>query len=499
MLGTSVKLRKIIVPLTIFVELLVIKGIWEEFLKIAKEEAGSRVVETWLKAITFQEWDAINKIASLKAPNDFVRNWVEKNYMNLLTINLSRLFNVDKVSVIFESENKKEELLGSALTCAKSVEVTPALTMIPATVIKPSKQSTKTKSAVVANRNFDSYLFGLNKAHSFSAYVLGESNSLAYSAARAVAENPGKLYNPLLIYGGPGLGKTHLIHAIGNHVKELFPKSNVLYQTADRFVSEFISAIRFDKMHQFQAKYRTIDVLLIDDIQFIANKEQSQEAFFHVFNYLYEAKKQVVLTCDVLPGEIKGLADRLRSRLEWGMVTDIQPPEQAMKIEILKRKVQVSTEEHVEEAVLSFIASRFKGNVRELEGGLIRVLAFANLTKQPITMDLAQKVLQKVPEKQNGPCAGLDLIAKEVCKQYAVELNDLKCQGRRKEVAFARQVAMFMMKQLTNKSLKEIGSFFGKKDHSTVLHACSKIEEMQKLDPLFSHQYKTIKNHILNG
>jgi chromosomal replication initiator protein len=461
----------------------VIDAVWEEFLKIVAQEAGSHVVQTWLKAVCLSQWDAFEKIVYLKAPNLFIKEWIQTNYLLLFQLHLSRLFNVDKVKVVFiDLEDEKPKKLSS-------VEAT----IIPAVAIKdfmvPSKKNNLIKRHQEKQKNI------INKNYQFDTFVVGPSNQLAYAAAHAVTEKIGKLYNPLFIYGGSGLGKTHLLHAIGNEVKSKNKKAEILYQTADHFVNEFINAIRFDKVPQFKDKYTDIDVLLIDDVQFISNKEQTQEAFFHIFNTLYESHKQIVFSSDSDPAGINGLAERLRSRFEWGLVTDIQLPTTETKIAILKRKLDLNNHE-ISDDVIYFIASRIVSNIRELEGALIRVTAFAALTNQPITIELAKKLLLRTKEVKET-AIDFNAIIKCLQKHYSYSLHDLRSQARDKQLSLVRQLAMYFMKKLTNKSLQEIGHFLGRKDHTTVMHAVTKIQSWLEVNHEFGEQIKKIEQEIV--
>jgi chromosomal replication initiator protein len=293
------------------------------------------------------------------------------------------------------------------------------------------------------------------------------------------------------------LGKTHLLHAIGNEIKIRHKKAVMLYQTADRFVTEFINAIRFDKVHQFQSKYKTVDVLLIDDIQFISNKEQTQEAFFHIFNTLHDAQKQIVFSSDVFPHDISGIAQRLKYRLSWGLVVDMHMPTHETKVVILKKKADMNGE-ILPDDVAHFIASRVVTNVRELEGSLIRVMAFASLTNQPITLELAQKVLIRSPEI-NKTSIGLERIVKCVGKYYQYDLPALRSKDRSKELSFARQVTMFLMKKITDKSFRDIGIFLGGRDHSTVMHALEKVQIHAQENNEFKIQLNKMEEDILGS
>ena len=460
---------------------IVVTDIWVEFLKIVKEEAGSRVVETWFKAVCLHRWDPHEKIVHLQAPNAFVQDWIKSNYLSLIELHLKRLLSVDQLRIVFVGATPVMEAQLSEPASLPTTSGTP--------------QNTEQKivpAQALAHKKINGY-----RSYSFDSFVVGPNNSLAYAAAQAVAERPGLIYNPLFIYGGSGLGKTHLLHAIGNHLRMQEKKAIVLYQTADRFVNEFIHAIRFDKVHQFQSKYKSVDVLLIDDIQFISNKEQTQEAFFHIFNTLHDAEKQIVFSSDAFPHDISGIADRLKYRLSWGLVVDMHVPTLETKIAILKKKAETNGEPLTDE-VAHFIATRVISNVRELEGSLIRVMAFAALTKQPITMELVQKVLIRSPEPTQIH-VGLERIVKCVNKYYPYDLNDLRSKNRSREVTFARQITMFLIKKVTDKSLRDIGIFLGGRDHSTVMHALDKVQMQAQENPEFNHQLKKIEEEILRS
>jgi chromosomal replication initiator protein len=318
----------------------------------------------------------------------------------------------------------------------------------------------------------------INKNYLFDTFVVGPHNSIAYGAACAVVEKPGIMYNPLYICSSAGLGKTHLLHAIGNGIKMQDKKSVVLYQAADRFVHEFVHAIRSDKINQFHAKYQHIDVLLFDDVQFISRGEKTQEAFFHIFNMLYESHKQIVFSGDTLPKHMKGLNEGLQSRFSWGLVTDIELPDLDTRIAIVKKKAELG-QEYVNDDVAEFIASSVNANIRELEGALVRVVAFANLTKQKVSVDLAHKVLGRVAvtEIRKSSTVDLDLIIKNVCRRYPYTAEELKSKSRNKDLAFVRHFAIFLMKKFTDKSLRDIGRFFGGRDHATVVHALQRMEQ----------------------
>lgn len=459
-----------------------VTGIWEEFLNIVREEVGSRVVETWFKAVSLYQWDAAHKVVYLQAPNQFVRDWIQSNYLPLIQFHLGRLLHVDTPKVIVMSDAQTSEA-----PPAKHAEI----------MVMPAQSCAQENHALMpVGVATDS--MAMSTSYSFDTFVVGPSNSLAYAAAHAVTEKPGRLYNPLFLYGGSGLGKTHLLHSIGNEIKAKNPKAIVLYQSTDRFVTEFIHAIRFDKMQKFQAKYKEVDVLLIDDVQFISNKEQTQEAFFHIFNALYESHKQIVFSSDTFPQNIEGLAERLRSRLAWGLVADIHMPLLETKIAIIKKKSEMSNDMLCDE-VVHYIAARDFMSIRELEGALVRVIACASLTKQPVTLELAHKVLGETfrPGHMAGPGADFERVIKCVRKYYSYDLPELRSKSRNKDISFVRQITMFLMKKVTDKSLRDIGEYLGGRDHSTVMHAIGRIEQQVESRLDFQAHLKRMEQEIV--
>ena len=325
---------------------------------------------------------------------------------------------------------------------------------------------------------------GLSRRYSFETFIVGASNQFAHAACRAVAEAPSRSYNPLFLYGGVGLGKTHLMHAIGHYVLKHSPGLKLTYISAERFMNEVINAIRYDRILEFRERYRGVDVLLVDDIQFIVGKERTQTEFFHTFNALHDAQKQIVLSSDCPPHQISELEERLRSRFEWGLIADIQSPDLETKIAILKRKADAEGV-FLPDDVALFIAGRIKSNIRELEGSLIRLLAYASLTGRELSMSLAQDVLRDVL-RHDERAVTIDMIQKFVADYYQLKLTELKSRNNSKSVAMPRQVAMYLCKSLTNSSLPEIGKSFGGKHHSTVIHSIRKVEEMRRTDAAFN-------------
>lgn len=477
--------------------------IWDEFLKIIKEEAGSQIVETWFKAVSLEEWDGTNNTITLRVPNQFVSRWIQDHYIDLLKNHLARLLHAPILKLNF--------------ICSTQPTIQRPRNIIPASVLPHTHSSKDTmptqhtptmqtgKSSIIPAKQEDIVVSdrrgkdrngsNINEQYLFDNFVVGVSNSLAHAAAYAICENLGKVYNPLFIYGGTGLGKTHLLHAIGNQARKKNPNLIVRYETSDNFLNDFINSIRFDRSHIFRNKYQKVDLILFDDIQFLSNKEQTQETFFHIFNVLHEQQKQIVLSSDTFPKEIAGLQNRLKSRMEWGLVADIQMPDLETKIAILSKKADLHAIKLSDE-VADFIASRVVSNIRELEGSLIRVGAFASLTNQPITLDLAKKVLLNLNESKKEGIL-LDTILKVVAKHYTVSLNDIRSKKRHQDIAVVRQVAFYMMKKLSNSSLQAIGNYVGGRDHSTVIHSISKVESLRESNTVFAQKLRSIEQEIM--
>ncbi|MGA9884148.1 MAG: chromosomal replication initiator protein DnaA [Candidatus Acidiferrales bacterium] len=331
-----------------------------------------------------------------------------------------------------------------------------------------------------ARLDFDAAEAQLNPRYTFDRFIVGSSNQFAHAAAVAVAEQPSKSYNPLFLYGGVGLGKTHLMQAIGHELKRRNPSLRLIYISAEKFTNEVIASIRFERMASFRDRFRTMDVLMVDDIQFIARAERTQEEFFHTFNALYDQQKQIVISSDCPPKEISAIEERLRSRFEWGLIADIQMPDLETKIAILQKKAE-SEQVRLPEDVAEFIARSIKSNIRELEGALIRLMAYASLTGAPFNLSTAQQVLKNIIEIQEKKIS-IEQIQKRVGEHFGLRAQDLKVRSNSKTIAFPRQVAMFLVKQLTSASLPEIGKQFGGKHHTTVLHSINKIEALRQVD-----------------
>ena len=337
-------------------------------------------------------------------------------------------------------------------------------------------------------------LSGLSSRYTFQSFVVGNSNQFAQAACQAVADLPSKAYNPLFIYGGVGLDKTHLLHAVGHQVSRAFSHLTVLYLSSERFTNELINAIRYDRTVEFRGKYRTIDLLLIDDIQFISGKERTQEEFFHTFNDLYEARKQIVLSSDAAPKEIPDLEERLRSRFEWGLIADIQPPDFETRVAILKKKAEIERV-RLPDDVAFLIASRIKANIREIEGSLTRIVAFCALSGREMSIDLAQEVLSDL-WGEDERIITIEHIQRNVSEFFSIKPADLRAKNRTQAIVFPRQVAMYLARQLTHASLAEIGRAFGGKDHTTVLHAVDKIQGLLQEDPKLKKTIDTLTQGI---
>ena len=466
--------------------------VWEEFLKIIREEAGNQIVETWFKAVTLEKWDPLEKSVYLKAPNQFVQNWIQNHYTNLIKTHLSRLLHTDTINLSFSSSatpKKEKSIIPASILTSNNI---PNIKKSYKSDLVPVK---KTMSIQKNNRSDIS----INSNYNFDSFIVGPNNSLAHAAAYAICKNLGQVYNPLFIYGGTGLGKTHLLHAMANEAKKNDPNAIILYETSDHFINEFINSIRWNKTGRFRAKYENVDLLLLDDIQFFSNKEQTQESFFHIFNSLYNRKKQIVFSSDTFPKEIKGLQNRLKSRLECGLVADIQTPDTETKVAILKKKAEQNLTKLSSE-VAEFIAAKVISNIRELEGALTRVEAFASLTNQEITIELARKVLINLGSnvhKKNKDGIMLDTILKTVAKGYALSINDLKSNKRHKNIASVRQISFYIMKKMTFCSLKTIGEFIGGRDHSTVIHAIGRVEKKLQSDTTLAQKLHQLEQEIL--
>ncbi len=437
-----------------------LEQLWSRLLSALEKRVPSTALDTWIRSGRLLAADGDH--LRIAVPNKFSKDWVAEHLLDAL-------------------HAAARECLGG----------NPQVSI----VVEPYQESApEPRDRTVAARSYSPSSAGLTPRYTFESFVVGSGNQFARAASLAVAEQPGKAYNPLFIYGGVGLGKTHLLHAIGHEASSLFPGLTSLYLSSERFTNDLINSIRYDRTVEFRAKYRNIDLLLIDDIQFISGKERTQEEFFHTFNDLYDSRKQIVLSSDSSPKEIPELEERLRSRFEWGLIADIQPPDFETRVAILKKKAELERVRLPDE-VAYLIGSRVKSNIRELEGSLTRIIAFCGLTGRELTVDLAQEVLIDL-WGQEGKVITFEQILRSVSEFFGVNLSDLKARSRTRAVAFPRQVAMFLSRQLTHASLAEIGQAFGGKDHTTVLHAVNKIQAVLQEDPKLRKTIETLVHSI---
>lgn len=441
--------------------------VWQQCLDLLERQLPKSSIENWLK--TTKPVAVVEDTIIVGVQGEFAKDRLESRYGVLLRQALKDLTNRNMTLKFVSNPNVIEEapLSGSSPMSGASSEVAATASAVPQPVIHDG----------VAAR--------LNARYTFETFVVGNSNRFAHAASLAVAETPAKAYNPLFIYGGVGLGKTHLMHAIGHYVLTQNPNSRITYISTETFTNEFINALRDNSTLEFQNRYRHVDVLLIDDIQFLAGKERTQEEFYHTFNAIHEANKQIVISSDRPPKEIPTLEDRLRSRFEWGLICDIQPPDLETRIAILRKKAQVENLA-VPDDVVAYIATNIETNIRELEGALTRVVAYSGMMRSPISHELAMYALKDILPPNRPKQVTIDAIKQIVAEHYNIRLQDFEVRNRSRSVAFPRQVAMFLSREMTDASLPKIGEEFGGRDHTTVIHACEKIAEDMKHDPSFA-------------
>lgn len=449
--------------------------LWEKCLGCLQEELPSQQFNTWIRPLTLdagpEDQGDTPKSINLLAPNRFVKDWVSDKFLDRI-IEIFQQLSGERCSVTVESGVSARNQVVS--------QVAPELPSIVETATAPSTTRVqvvpdKRNSGIEGGLNHQS---NINETFTFASFVEGKSNQLALAASKQVAENPGSSYNPLFIYGGVGLGKTHLMHAVGNALRKQKPNAKIIYLHSERFVADMVKALQLNAINDFKRFYRSVDALLIDDIQFFAGKERSQEEFFHTFNALLEGGQQMILTCDRYPREIEGLEERLKSRFGWGLTVAVEPPELETRVAILiKKALQAKVDLPTESAF--FIAQRLRSNVRELEGALKRVIASAHFTGRHIDIDLIKESLRDLLALQDK-LVTIDNIQRVVSDYYKVKLSELLSKRRSRSVARPRQIAMALAKELTNHSLPEIGEAFGGRDHTTVLHACRKVKELQE-------------------
>ena len=435
--------------------------IWQRASERIEARVNKQTHDTWFKALSVESFQG--KEITLVAPNRFFCDWIREHYYEMLSDELGRVAQIEglRVNIIVkDGQPTQSEIL-------------------------PAEKTAKARRGIQ-----------LNTKYTFNSFVVGSCNQFAHAASLAVAESPARAYNPLFLYGGVGLGKTHLLNAIGNFILEKRPGTKIAYLSSEQFTNEVINSIRYDRMLEFRNKYRGVDTLLVDDIQFIAGKERTQEEFFHTFNALYEAHKQIVLSSDRFPKEIPTIEERLRSRFEWGLIADLQVPDLETRIAILRKKAEMEGI-NLPDDVAHLLAETIRGNVRELEGALIRVGAFSSLTGQPITTDLAKKILRDSVQAKRILTA--EEIQRVVAERFHLKQAEMKSKKRTKTIVQPRQITMYLCRALTALSFPEIGRHFGGKDHTTVIHACRQIEKRMEADAGFKQLVESLTRQLKEG
>ena len=450
-------------------------NVWGDILHSLRTRLNQQTLETWFHPVRLEKVDSAQHQLCLRAPNQVVKDWIVSNYSGLLTQSLDELrmsgysvgWVIDKSAVASEEKNNKDEAV-------VSLEVPSA---------EASVVAVKEGHPMIHEHSGSPHPVepSLSSKYTYDSFVVGTCNQFAHAASMAVAESPGRTYNPLYVYGGVGLGKTHLMHACGHAIKERNRHLKLCYISSEKFMNELINAIRYDKTQNFREKYRSVDVLLIDDVQFIAGKERTQEEFFHTFNALYDQQKQIVISSDCAPREIPTLEERLHSRFEWGLIADIEPPDLETKIAILKRKGELIGVSIPDDVALC-IASRVKSNVRELEGSLIRLIAISSLRGEPISKSLAQDAIRNIAQEEEAGVITVQQIQKLVASTYKLSIEELLSKNNARHISHPRQIAMYLCKHLTRHSYPEIGRLFGGKHHTTVIHSVEKIESLVASD-----------------
>ncbi|MBN1364057.1 MAG: chromosomal replication initiator protein DnaA [Syntrophaceae bacterium] len=444
---------------------------WDKTSKIIQEKISKQNFDTWIKPIKIVAME--DQCVQLTVPNKFFKDWLLDNYSSTIKQSLKEASGLD-VNIDFVLSKTKEK---AQRPLAKQEE------------------STKSSSASTASRTKN--ISFLNHNYNFDRFVVGSCNQFAHAASMAVAKQPAKNYNPLFIYGGSGLGKTHLLNAIGLLANAIHPSLNIMYVSAEEFMNEMINSIRYDRMPKFREKYRNISCLLIDDIHFLAGKERTQEEFFHTFNTLKDSGKQIVISSDKFPKDIPNLESRLRSRFEWGLIADIQPPEIETKIAIIERKIQENKID-LPKNVIHYIASHVESNIRELEGFLVRIGAYSSLTGREIDLDLVKEVLSNLIHQNTKSELSIEEIIKVIAGKLNVKISDIKAHNKNKNAVFARQIAMYLSRKLTNYSFPDIGQKIGGRDHSTVIYANNKILNGIKSDIKLKNLVQEIEEILIN-
>ena len=447
-------------------------NVWGKILHSLKGRLNQQTLDTWFSPIRFESLDSSQHVLRLRAPNQDVKDWIVSNYGKVLaeSLNEQRLSGYSVGWVV----GKISDWVPSDLSL-------PSLDSETVETEETASVADETSSAVTVTENSPLAEPSLNGKYTYDSFVVGSCNQFAHAASLAVAEAPGRTYNPLYLYGGVGLGKTHLMHACGHAIKSRNQHLKLCYISSERFMNDLINAIRYDKTQSFREKYRSVDVLLIDDVQFMAGKERTQEEFFHTFNALYDQQKQIVISSDCPPREIPTLEERLHSRFEWGLIADIEPPDLETKIAILTKKAaQIGV--LIPSDVSMFIAGRVKSNIRELEGSLVRLIAISSLRGEPISKTLAQDALRNIAKEEESGVVTIQQIQKLVASTYKLTIDELVSKNNARQISHPRQIAMYLCKHLTKHSYPEIGRAFGGKHHTTVIHSVEKIEALVATD-----------------
>ncbi len=479
--------------------------LWNDILHAVEKRLNRQSFETWFRPIRFEGCDNSEQILHLRVPNQVVKDWVSSNYSEVIDESLEELnlaqYQVDWMVEEDESRTANhiaehdDEIKADAYRLTESANnkrVSKSSSLF--TLLEAAESDGLTPGATTFV-DIEPIELSLNPKYTFQTFVVGSCNQFAHAASLAVAEAPGKTYNPLYIYGGVGLGKTHLMHAAGHAIKERNRHLRLSYISAEKFMNELINAIRYDKAQTFREKYRSIDVLLMDDIQFMAGKERTQEEFFHTFNALYDGQKQIVITSDCPPREIPTLEERLHSRFEWGLIADMEPPDLETKVAILKRKADLDGVA-LPDDVAFFIASKVKSNIRELEGSLVRLVAISSLRGVPISKMLAQDAIRNIAEDDQPAGITIEQIQQAVATHYRLRVDELTSKNNARQIAVPRQVAMYLCKRLTKHSFPEIGREFGGKHHTTVIHSVEKIESLVLKDPNFHRVISDLMDNL---
>jgi chromosomal replication initiator protein len=460
-------------------------GVWDGILESISKKLTGETIETWFNAIEFRGVDRDGSVVRLCAPNQVVKDWVSLNYSELLELSLSEV-SLGGYTVDWAVANETSQGVNDPKTLGKdsATEVAFAVASDVRSGSKTNREPSRFATAVLGAPLSPVPEPSLNSKYTYASFVVGSCNQFAHAASLAVAEAPGKTYNPLYIYGGVGLGKTHLMHACGQAIEKRNPHLKLCYLSSEKFMNELINAIRYDQTPGFREKYRSVDVLLIDDVQFMAGKERTQEEFFHTFNSLYDQQKQIVISSDCPPREIPTLEERLHSRFEWGLIADIEPPDLETKVAIINRKAEIMGVTIPDDVAL-LIATRVKNNVRELEGSLVRLIAISSLRGDKISKVLAQDAVRNIAGEEESGVITIQQIQKVVANNFKMSVDELISKSNARQFSRPRQIAMYLCKKLTKHSYPEIGRAFGGKHHTTVIHSFAKIESLKSRDSSF--------------